>query len=144
MNWSIRGCAALVAAAGFAGLPLMANADEKVQKITFIEDDAQKDMASKIYTLKHTRAADLAPFIRSAVIRYCGESHVSSVNDPERNRQMLIVSTGIDMLEHVDKLIAALDRPVKAARNTNITGDGSAYGVYLPQFRATQNMLDIM
>lgn len=144
MNWSIHGCAALVAAAGFAGLPLMANADEKVQKITFIEDDAQKDMASKIYTLKHTRAADLAPFIRSAVIRYCGESHVSSVNDPERNRQMLIVSTGIDMLEHVDKLIAALDRPVKAARNSNITGDGIAYGVYQPQFRATQNMLDII
>ena len=131
-------------AAGVIGLPFAVNADEKVQKITFIEDDAQKNMASKIYTLKYTKAADVAPFIRSAVVRYCDESNVSTVEDTERNRQMLIVSTGEDMIEHVDKLVAALDRPSKVVTASNITGDGIAYGVYQPQFRSAQGMLDII
>ena len=144
MNWNIHRCIAILAAASIAGLPFAAKAGEKVQKITFIEDDAQKDMASKIYTLKHTKAADVAPFIRSAVVRYCEESNVSTVEDTERNRQMLIVSTGIDMIEHVDKLVAALDRPAKVAKASNITGDGIAYGVYQPQFRSSQSMLDII
>ncbi|MBR2509829.1 MAG: hypothetical protein IKB71_08790 [Lentisphaeria bacterium] len=144
MNWNIHRCIAILAAASIAGLPFAAKAGEKVQKITFIEDDAQKNMASKIYTLKHTKAADVAPFIRSAVVRYCDESNVSTVEDTERNRQMLIVSTGIDMIEHVDKLVAALDRPAKVAKASNITGDGIAYGIYQPQFRSSQSMLDII
>ena len=144
MNWNIHRCIAILAAASIAGLPFAAKAGEKVQKITFIEDDAQKDMASKIYTLKHTKAADVAPFIRSAVVRYCEESNVSTVEDTERNRQMLIVSTGIDMIEHVDKLVAALDRSAKVAKASNITGDGIAYGIYQPQFRSSQSMLDII
>ena len=144
MNWNIHRCIAILAAASIAGLPFAAKAGEKVQKITFIEDDAQKNMASKIYTLKYTKAADVAPFIRSAVVRYCEESNVSTVEDTERNRQMLIVSTGIDMIEHVDKLVAALDRPAKVAKASNITGDGIAYGIYQPQFRSSQSMLDII
>ncbi len=135
---------AVILAAGVIGLPFMAKCEEKVQKITFIEDDAQKNMASKIYVLKHTKAADVAPFIRSAVVRYCDESNVSTVQDGERNRQMLIVSTGINMIEYVDKLVTALDRPVKVDKASNITGDGIAYGVYQPQFRATKSMLDII
>ena len=144
MNLNIHKCFAILAAATVVGLPFAVKAGEKVQKITFIEDDAQKNMASKIYTLKHTRAADIAPFIRSAVVRYCDESNVSTVHDTERNRQMLIVSTGEDMIEHVDKLVAALDRPAKVAKSTNITGDGIAYGVYQPQYRATSGMVDII
>ena len=144
MNLNIHKCIAIVATASVVGLPFAVKADEKVQKITFIEDDAQKNMASKIYTLKHVNAADAAPFIRSAVIRYCEESNVSTVEDTARNRQMLIVSTGEDMLEYVDKLVAALDRHAKVAQVANITGDGIAYGVYQPQFRATQKMVDII
>ena len=144
MNWNICRCAAILAAAGTLALPSGLCAGEKVQKITFVEDDAQKNMASKIYTLKHTKAADVAPFIRSAAVRYCEESHVSTVQDRERNRQMLIVSTGIDMIEHIDKLVAALDRPAKVVKSSNITGDGIAYGVYQPQYRAAQPMLDII
>lgn len=144
MNRNICRCAAILAAAGALALPSGLCAGEKVQKITFVEDDAQKNMASKIYTLKHTKAADVAPFIRSAAVRYCEESHVSTVQDRERNRQMLIVSTGIDMIEHIDKLVAALDRPVKVVKSSNITGDGIAYGVYQPQYRAAQPMLDII
>ena len=144
MNFKIHRCFAISATAIVIGLPFAVKAEEKIQKITFIEDDAQKNMASKIYTLKHTRAADIAPFIRSAVVRYCEESNVSTVEDTERNRQMLIVSTGEDMIGHVDKLIAALDRTAKVAKASNITGDGIAYGVYQPQFRASQKMVDII
>ena len=144
MNVNIHKCCAILAAASAISLSFAVKAEEKVQKITFIEDDAQKDMASKIYTLKHTKAADIAPFIRSAVVRYSEESNVSTVKDNESSRQMLIVSTGVDMIEHVDKLVAALDRPVKIDRTSNITGDGIAYGVYQPQFRATEKMLDII
>ncbi|MBR7131868.1 MAG: hypothetical protein IKC82_07795, partial [Lentisphaeria bacterium] len=64
MNLNIHKCIAIVATASVVGLPFAVKADEKVQKITFIEDDAQKNMASKIYTLKHVKAADAAPFIR--------------------------------------------------------------------------------
>ena len=144
MNFNIHKCVAMLVTASMAALPFAANGEEKVQKITFIEDDAQKNMASKIYTLKHTKAADIAPFIRSAVVRYCEESNVSTVEDTERSRQMIIVSTGEDMISHVDKLIAALDRPAKAVKSSNITGDGIAYGGYQPKFRATPEMVDII
>ena len=98
MNLWIHKCAALLATAGALTLTLEASAAEKVQKITFIEDDAQKNMASKIYQLKYTKAADIAPFVRGAVIRYCRESNVSALNDKANNRQLLIVSTGINMI----------------------------------------------
>lgn len=144
MNPGIRKCAAIVLTAGALGSMFTARAEEKVQKITFVEDDAQKNMASKIYTLKYTQAADVAPFIRSAVVRYCSESNVSSLNDPVRKRQMLLVSTGINMIPYVDKLVAELDRNAKIDRGSNIAGDGIAVGTYQPAYRATRSMLDVI
>ena len=52
-------------------------AGEKVQTITFIQDDAQKLMVSKSYVLKNTKAVDLAPFVKSAAIRFNENSSVS-------------------------------------------------------------------
>ena len=144
MNPWIQKCAAVVLAAGALTFSFAAQAQEKVQKITFIEDDAQKNMASKIYYLKYTKAGDIAPFIRSAVVRYCKESNVSSINDPTRNRQMLLVSTGINMIPYVDKLVEVLDRNAKFDKYSNITGDGIAVGVYQPTYRAAETMLDVM
>ena len=141
--WIQRSCAALLAA-GAAVLPLAAQADDKVQKITFVEDDAQKFMASKIYELKHTKAADVAPFIRNAVVRYAPESTVSTLEDSVRNRQMLIVSTGVNFMEHLDKLVAALDRDAKFDKYSNISGNGIAVGFYQPTYRATQSMTDVI
>ena len=110
MNPWLRKCLAAMVLAGAAVLPFAASAqEEKVQKITFVEDDAQKNMASKIYTLKHTKAADLAPFVRNAVVRYCGESHVSPLVDVPGKRQLLVVSTGVNMIEYVDAIVATLD-----------------------------------
>lgn len=131
-------------AAGTLGLPFALQAGEKVQKITFIEDDAQKNMASKIYQLKYVKAADIAPFVRSAALRYTADSHVSSAVDGVRKRQMLIVSTGVNFFPYMDKLIAALDRKASIAKASNVTGDGIAVGVYNASYRATQSMLDII
>ena len=144
MNPRIQKFAAVLITASTLGLPFILQAGDKVQKITFIEDDAQKNMASKIYHLKYVKAADVAPFVRSAALRYTADSHVSSVEDTDRKRQMLIVSTGVNFFPYMDKLIAALDRKASITKASNITGDGIAVGVYNASYRATQSMLDII
>lgn len=146
MNLCIQRCIAVFFAACVIGLPTMVKASEqeKVQKITFIEDDAQKNMASKIYELKHMTAADVAPFIRGAVIRYCSESKVSAISDRANKRQMLLVSTGIKNIPYVDKLVAALDRKGSLKGKLDIVGDGIAYGTYRPSYRSASVMLDIV
>ena len=144
MNPRIQKFAAVLITASTLGLPFALQAGDKVQKITFIEDDAQKNMASKIYHLKHVKAADVAPFVRSAALRYTSDSNVSSVEDTARKRQMLIVSTGINLFPYMDKLVAALDRKASIAKASNITGDGIAFGVYNASFRATHSMLNII
>ncbi len=141
--WIQRSCAALLAV-GAVTLPLAVQAGDKTQKITFVEDDAQKFMASKVYVLKHTKAADIAPFIRNAVVRYAPESTVSSVEDSARNRQILIVSTGVNYMGHLDKLVAALDRDAKFDKYSNISGTGIAMGFYQPTYRATSSMADVI
>ena len=144
MNSWIQKCAVLAVAAGALTLPFIAPAEEKVQKITFLEDDGQKTMATKIYTLEYSKAADVAPFVRSAAVRYYAPSKVATLNDSERNRQMLIVSTGINLLPYLDKIVEALDRNAKFDKYSNIAGDGIAVGFYQPTFRATQSMLDVV
>ena len=138
MNPGFQKYAAAVLSACMLGVPAALHAQDKVQKITFIEDDAQKNMASKIYTLKYTRAADIAPFIRSAAFRYTKDSHVSTLVYGQK--QMIIVSTGINLIPYIDKLITALDRNAKF----DITGDGIAVGVYHSSFRATDSMLNVI
>lgn len=118
--------------------------EEKIQKITFVEDDAQKKMASKIYTLKHTKAADILPFVRSAVKRYCEDSQASAIADRANKRQLVIVSTGVDMIEYTDKLIAALDRKSAVVNDSNIFGTGIAYGTYQPTFRSAESMKEVL
>ena len=83
MTLKTKSCIMIGAATILLALPMRAaeekkaaEPEEKVQKITFVEDDAQKSMGSKIYELKHTKAADLAPFVRGAVLRYTGDSTV--------------------------------------------------------------------
>ncbi len=120
-------------------------AGEKVQKITFMQDDAQNNMVSKFYELKHTKAADLAPFVKSAVIRFDPVSTVGRLEDQANDRQLLIVTTPQDMMPYIDEMITALDRP--GAMNefgTNIAGTGIAYGTYKPQFRAASSMKRII
>ncbi len=129
----------------FAGTASMAQEEEKVQKITFLEDDAQKVMTSKIYKLKYMKAADLAPFVRDAVLRYTEDSKVAPLVDTNANCQMLVVSSGEDMLPYVDEIVKVLDRPSKLNQyGSGISGTGIYYGFYKPQYRSTESMLNIV
>lgn len=120
-------------------------AGEKVQKITFMQDDAQFNIVSKVYELKHTKAADLAPFVKSAAIRFDPVSTVTRMEDKANNRQLLIVSTAQDMMPYIDEMVTALDRPGKMNDyNTIIAGTGIAYGTYKPQFRAAADMRSVI
>lgn len=119
----------------------IAEAGEKVQNITFVQDDAQFNIVSKVYVLEHTKAADLAPFVKSAVIRFDPVSTVSRLDDQANGRQLLIVSTAQDMMPYVDEMVAALDREGSMnAYGTVISGTGIAYGTYAPHFRAASGM----
>ena len=120
-------------------------AGEKVQKITFMQDDAQFNIVSRVYELKYTMAADLAPFVKSAAIRFDPVSTVTRMEDKANNRQLLIVSTAQDMMPYIDEMVAALDRPGKMNDyNTIIAGTGVAYGTYKPQFRAAAEMRKVI
>ncbi len=118
---------------------------EKVQTITFIQNGAQKDMVSKTYELKHTKAVDLAPFVKSAAIRFDGNSSVTCMEDAANKRQIMIVSTTVPMMPYIDEMVEALDRPGKMNDyDTIISGTGIAYGTYKPQFRSAESMLEII
>ncbi len=120
-------------------------AEEKVQKITFLEDDAQKVMTSKIYKLKHMKAADLAPFVRDAVMRYTTDSKVAPLVDNNAKLQMLVVSSGEDIFPYLDEIVKVLDRPSKLNQyGSGITGTGIYHGFYKPQYRSTESMLNIV
>ena len=118
---------------------------EKVQTITFVSNGAQKDMVSKTYELKNTKAVDLAPFVKSAAIRFDGNSSVTCMEDKANSRQLLIVSTTVPMMPYIDEMVEALDRPGKMNDyDTIISGTGIAYGTYKPQFRSAESMLEII
>ena len=118
---------------------------EKVQTITFVSNGAQKDMVSKTYELKNTKAVDLAPFVKSAAIRFDGNSSVTCMEDNANSRQLLIVSTTVPMMPYIDEMVEALDRPGKMNDyDTIISGTGIAYGTYKPQFRSAESMLEII
>ncbi len=134
---------------GLAALAIFAisavQAEEKVQKITFLEDDAQKVMTSKIYKLKHMKAADLAPFVRDAVTRYTTDSKVAPLVDTNANCQMLVVSSGEDIFPWIDEIVKVLDRPSALNKyGSGITGNGIYHGYYKPQYRSAESMLEIL
>ena len=118
---------------------------ETVQTITFLQDDAQKDMVSKSFVLEHTKAVDLAPFVKSAAIRFNEGSSVSCMEDAANKRQILIVTTAVDMMPYIDEMVEALDRPGQMNDyDTIISGTGIAYGTYKPQFRSAESMLEVI
>ncbi len=118
---------------------------EKKQTITIVQNGAQKDMVSKTYVLEHTKAVDLAPFVKSAAIRFDGNSSVTCMEDKANSRQLLIVSTTVPMMPYIDEMVEALDRPGKMNDyDTIISGTGIAYGTYKPQYRSAESMLEVI
>lgn len=118
------------------------------REITIVEDRDQTYMTSKVYVLKHTKAVDLRPFVAGAVRRYNSESNVQRLNYNAGGKQFLVVNMALDMVPYIDDMVKKLDRPTKnpekdTINGSIISGTGSYRFSYQPQYRATQDMLNV-
>ena len=119
---------------------------EKVKRIEWLQDNAQKYMSTKIYELRHVRASDITPFVEGAVKRYRTDSRVQRLSYSAGRKEYLIVSTGTAMLPYVDDIIKALDRPSEKvdAMGSNIEGTGISNFVYYTKYRTSEDMKRII
>ncbi len=138
---------ATFAAAAFSEEPQFAGASssEKIQKIRFVEDDAQNYMVSKIYQLKHQKANDIVPFILGAIKRYAKNGSADRINYSAGKQQLVAVSCPVPLMPYIDDMIAKLDRPgTKGPYGSGIDGTGIIRSVYTPRWRPGETMMDIM
>lgn len=119
---------------------------EKVKRIEWLQDNAQKYMSTKIYELRHVRASDITPFVEGAVKRYRTDSRVQRLSYSAGRQEFLIVSTGTAMLPYVDDIMKALDRPSGKvdAMGSNIEGTGISNFVYYTKYRTSEDMKRII
>jgi len=118
------------------------------------QDEAHVRFVSKIYELKFVSAAEILPFVNSAILRYNRSSsvrRVTSESDPRHSA--LLVSTGEEFMPYVDKIIEALDRPGKAKGKdkgksgdapASISGTGVSRIAYTPRYRAASQFSEII
>ena len=122
-----------------------ATSPDKIQKIRFVEDDAQNYMASKIYELKHQKANDLVPFILGAIKRYAKNGSADRINYSAAGKQLIAVSCPVPLLPYIDDMIAKLDRPgTRGPDGSGIDGTGIIRSVYTPVWRSSEKMMNIM
>ncbi len=118
---------------------------EKVKKLRLNQDDAQSYMVSKAYELKNTRSCDIAPFVEGAVKRYNIDSNVQRLDFKAAGKEILVVSTSVDMMPYVDDMISKIDIPgVKDSSGSVVEGTGISRFGYYPKNRATPEMLKIL
>ena len=129
----------LVALATIPSALLGTPPEDKIQKVRFIEDDAQNYMTSKIYTLKHQKANDVVPFVLGAVKRYAKNSTADRINYSAGKQQLVAVTCPVQFIPYIDELIAKLDRP-----GTVIAGTGITRNVYIPQWRPGEKLVNLM
>lgn len=129
----------LVALATIPSALLGTPPEDKIQKVRFIEDDAQNYMTSKIYTLKHQKANDIVPFVLGAVKRYAKNSTADRINYSAGKQQLVAVTCPVQLIPYIDELIAKLDRP-----GTVIAGTGITRNVYIPQWRPGEKLVNLM
>ncbi len=117
----------------------------KVQKIRFVEDDAQNYMVSKVFELKNQKANDLIPFILGAVKRYATNSSVDRINYKRAKKQYIMVNCPVPLMPYIDDMIKKLDRPGEKGRNgSGIQGTGIIRRIYTPIHRSSERMMAIM
>ncbi len=137
--------AALLLPASGQEPPAGATPGDRIQKIRFVEDDAQNYMVSRIYTLKHQKANDLVPFILGAVKRYAKNSSADRINYSAGKQQLVAVSCPAPLLPYIDDMVAKLDRPgPKGPDGSGIDGTGIVRSVYTPVWRSSETMMNIM
>ena len=118
-----------------------------VQKLRFIQDDAQDRMVSKVYQLKYVQSNDVTPFLLGIVKRYNMNSSVNCIEYGADNTQLLTVTCPVKMMPYVDDFIRKIDRDIKVDGRTPadvIRGTGITRAVYRPKFRSGQNMLNVL
>jgi len=99
-------------------------------------------MTTKVYELKHTRAADLMPFVRGAVLRANAESWANRPSYKAGEKEFLVVSMPDYLIADIDDMVAKLDRPgTKDAEGSLVEGTGINRYVYCPQHRGGTDML---
>ena len=119
--------------------------ETKSRTVHFIQNDAQPQMVTKVYTLKYLRAADLTPFILGAVKRFSPQSNVQRLNYKHGKKQFLSVSTGQQMMPYVDKMIEQLDRPgLKDQVGSLVSSTGITRGAYRPKYRSGDDFVSIL
>ena len=121
------------------------NVKPGVQKLRFIQDDAQDRMVSKVYRLKYVQSNDVTPFLLGIVKRYNMNSSVNCIEYGADNTQLLTVTCPVRMMPYVDDFIRKIDRDIKVDGRTPadvIRGTGITRAVYRPKFRSGQNMLN--
>ncbi len=120
-------------------------AETNVQKIRFVEDDAQNYMVSKIYELKNQKANDIVPFVLGAVKRYAKNGSADRINYAAGNQQLVAVSCPVPLMPYIDDMIAKLDRPgTKGPDGSGIDGTGIVRSVYTPVWRSGEAMMNVM
>ena len=135
-------------AASLAGAAVWAAEESSdVRTIRLRQDDAQVRFISKIYELKNVSGEELLPFVNSAIQRYNRSSSVRRVTGggDKDKCNALLVSTGVDFMPYVDKIVAALDRPGKTGDDGSvIQGTGVAQIAYTPRYRAASQFSEII
>lgn len=117
----------------------------KSRTIHFIQNDAQPQMVTKVYELKHLRASDATPFILGAVKRFTPQSNVQRLNYKHGKKQYLLVSTGQQMMPYVDKMVEQLDIPgLKDHMGSLVSSTGITRGSYRPKFRSGDDFVGIL
>ncbi|MEA4862497.1 MAG: hypothetical protein AB7F40_07705 [Victivallaceae bacterium] len=119
--------------------------DSKIQKIRFVEDDAQNYMVSKVYELKHQKANDVVPFLLGAIKRYAKNGSADRINYSAGNKQLVAVSCPVPLMPYIDDMVAKLDHPgAKGPDGSGIDGTGIIRSVYTPVWRSSETMMNIM
>lgn len=117
----------------------------KSRTVHFIQNDAQPQMVTKVYELKHLRASDITPFILGAVHRFSPQSNVQRLNYKHGKKQFLLVSTGQQMMPYVDKMIKELDIPgLKDQMGSIVHSTGITRGSYRPKYRSGDDFVSIL
>jgi len=134
----MKKCCGVLLSLLLSGVALMLNAEE-IQTLRVRQDDGQPRFATKIYELKNAEASAVAPYIRSAVVRYNQNSTVKVIASKDQQGQALLVSTGREMIPYIDEIVKLLD-----ASPAKLDGTGTTRIAYRPKFRAARELAELL
>lgn len=119
--------------------------EEETKKIEFISDGGQRYMTTKLYKLQHVKSQDIAPWVTGAVRRNCPQANVEYFPYDPGKCTFISVSMTFEMVPFIDDMIKKMDRPGKADKfGSIIEGTDITFFNYRPQFRASQNMVNVI